>query len=44
MKATELVSWLKDNYELGHGHSTALWAYFKSKGWVNDPKKKSDLK
>lgn len=40
MKATELVNWLKENYELGHGHSMAIWEYFKSKGWVNDPKKK----
>jgi hypothetical protein len=41
MKATELVTWLKENYELGQGHSMAIWAYFKSKGWVNDQKKKN---
>lgn len=40
LKATELVSWLKKNYDLGHGHSMAIWAVFKSKGWVQDPKKK----
>ncbi len=40
MKATELVQWLKENYELGHGHSMAIWAVFKSKGWVADSKKK----
>ncbi|MFN8244262.1 MAG: DUF4287 domain-containing protein [Ferruginibacter sp.] len=40
MKAGELVAWLKDRYELGHGHSMAIWAYFKSKGWVNEGKKK----
>jgi hypothetical protein len=40
MKAKELVDWLKDHYELGHGHSMAIWAYFKSKNWVQDPKKK----
>jgi hypothetical protein len=34
MKATELVDWLKAEYELGHGHSMALWALFISKGWV----------
>jgi hypothetical protein len=39
MKATDLVNWLKDNYELGHGHSMAIWAVFKSKGWVTDKKK-----
>lgn len=40
MKATELVNWLKDKYDLGHGHSMAIWAVFKSKGWVTDAKKK----
>lgn len=39
-KATDLVNWLKDNYDLGHGHSMSIWAVFKSKGWVEDPKKK----
>lgn len=40
LKATDLVKWLKKNYDLGHGHSMAIWAVFKSKGWVKDPKKK----
>ena len=40
LKATDLVKWLKKNYDLGHGHSMAIWAAFKSKGWVKDPKKK----
>jgi L-rhamnose isomerase len=40
LKATDLVNWLKDKYELGHGHSMAIWAVFKSKGWVTDTKKK----
>jgi hypothetical protein len=39
MKATDLVNWLKQNYELGHGHSMAIWAVFKSKGWVASAKK-----
>ena len=39
MKATDLVNWLKQNYELGHGHSMAIWAVFKSKGWVDFAKK-----
>ncbi len=39
MKATELVGWLKENYALGHGHSMAIWAVFKSNGWVQDSKK-----
>jgi hypothetical protein len=39
LKATELVKWLKDRYDLGHGHSMAIWAVFKSQGWVEDVKK-----
>ena len=40
LKAGELVAWLKEEFDLGHGHSMALWAVFKSKGWVEKPKKK----
>jgi Domain of unknown function (DUF4287) len=39
-KATDLVNWLKKNFDLGHGHSMAIWAVFKSKGWVEESKKK----
>ena len=39
MKATELIAWLAKEYDLGRGHSMAIWAVFKSKGWVNAPKK-----
>ena len=39
-KATDLVNWLKKNFDLGHGHSMAIWAGFKSKGWVQESKKK----
>ncbi|HSX41320.1 MAG TPA: DUF4287 domain-containing protein [Candidatus Saccharimonadales bacterium] len=35
MKAGELVDWLKQEFDLGHGHSMAIWAVFKSEGWVN---------
>ena len=38
MKANELVAWLKKEFELGHGHSMAVWAVFKDKGWVDAPK------
>ena len=38
-KATDLVNWLKKNFDLGHGHSMAIWAVFKSKGWVQESKK-----
>ena len=34
LKASELVKWLKDEFDLGHGYSMAIWAVFKSEGWV----------
>jgi hypothetical protein len=37
MKAAELVSWLKSEYDLGHGHAMAVWAVWKGKGWVQAP-------
>jgi Domain of unknown function (DUF4287) len=40
MKAAELVEWLKAEYELGHGHSMAIWAVWKERGWVQAPKAK----
>jgi hypothetical protein len=40
MKATTLVAWLKKEFDLGHGHSMALWAVFKDKGWVEKAKGK----
>jgi len=39
MKAGDLVAWLKQEFQLGHGHSMAIWAVFKDKGWVKSPKK-----
>lgn len=39
MKAGELVTWLKQEYDLGHGHSMAVWAVWKQKGWIPTPKK-----
>jgi len=44
VKAGEIVKWLKEDFDLGHGHSMAIWAVFKSKGWVEDPKKKINKK
>jgi len=38
-KATDLVNWLKKKYDLGHGHSMAIWAVFKSKDWVQESNK-----
>lgn len=40
LKASELVKWLKNRFDLGHGHSMAIWAVFKSKGWVDVNEKK----
>ncbi len=40
MKAKTFTDWMAAEYDLGHGHAMALWAVFKSKGWVADPKKK----
>ena len=40
MKATALVAWLKKEFDLGQGHSMAVWAVFKDKGWVESPKAK----
>ena len=34
MRATDLVTWLKQEFQLGHGHSMAVWAVFKRSGWV----------
>lgn len=39
MRAGDLVKWLKKEFDLGHGHSMAIWLVFKTKGWVNQPKK-----
>ena len=30
-KAGEIVAWLKEDFGLGHGHSMAIYAYFKGK-------------
>jgi len=39
VKAAELVAWLVKDFDLGHGHSMAIWKVFKDKGWVRNPKK-----
>ncbi len=31
VKATEIVDWLKTDFELGHGHAMAIFAAFKGK-------------
>jgi hypothetical protein len=35
MKAGELVTWLKQEFDLGHGHSMAIWKVFKDNKWVD---------
>jgi len=40
MKAGELVAWLKKEFDLGHGHSMAVWAVFKQNGWVRAPRRR----
>ena len=30
-KAGEVVQWLKDDFDLGHGHAMSIYAYFKGK-------------
>jgi len=31
LKAGEIVKWLKENFDLGHGHAMAIYATFKGK-------------
>jgi len=38
MKFSVLKDWLKEEFKLGHGHSMAIWTYWKMKGWVHVPK------
>ena len=36
-KAMQIVNWLKEDYDLGHGHAMALVKYFKDNAekWIN---------
>jgi Domain of unknown function (DUF4287) len=31
VKATEITNWLKEDFELGHGHAMAIYATFRGK-------------
>ncbi|MDB5050381.1 MAG: hypothetical protein JWO30_3452 [Fibrobacteres bacterium] len=44
IKAGEIVAWLKKEYDLGHGHAMAIYAVFKSEGYVSSPDKKTKPK
>lgn len=37
VKAGDIVEWLKNDFDLGHGHAMALYAVFKAKGVVKAP-------
>ncbi len=34
MKATVFTDWLKKEYQLGHGHTMAMWKYFIAQNWI----------
>ena len=40
MKAGDLIRFLKEEFDLGHGHSMAVWAAWKQKGYIPTPKTK----
>ncbi|WP_270087964.1 DUF4287 domain-containing protein [Sphingobacterium sp. SYP-B4668] len=31
IKPTEIINWLKNDFNIGHGHATAIYAYIKGK-------------
>ena len=43
-KATEVVNWLKKDYELGHGHAMAIYATFKGFYGKENEKSKAPAK
>ncbi len=34
LTATAFISWMAKEYDLGRGHSMAIWKVFKDKKWV----------
>ncbi len=39
MKATDLIRYLREEFDLGYGHSMAIWKVFKDEGWVRGGKR-----
>jgi Domain of unknown function (DUF4287) len=39
IKATEITNWLKEEFQLGHGHAMAIFATLKGKNGNDKPKK-----
>jgi hypothetical protein len=33
-KATQIVEWLKQDYDLGRGHAMCIWAVFQQNSWI----------
>jgi hypothetical protein len=44
VKATQITDWLKQEYDLGHGHAMAIFAVFKQNGWAGTAKPKATAK
>lgn len=37
IKAMEFVGWIKEEFELGHGHAMAVLELFKRRNWISLP-------
>lgn len=37
LTAGRLIAWLKQDFDLGHGHAMAIWAVFKANNWAGAP-------